>query len=150
MKTLCAIAVLLFLIIPAAAQSTQATEVWRLENVYWDSVKSNDLQTYRSLWNENFTGWPYVSPQPATKPHITEWITNYTSKGLHLDSYSIKQAATVDSNGIVITYYWVTSRWVDKDGKGEEGHSRITHTWVNVGGHWQILGGMSAVPPAKM
>ena len=150
MKTLYAIAVLLFLIVPAAAQSTQAKAVWQLETVYWDSVKSNDLQTYRSLWHENFTGWPYVSPQPATKAHITDWITNYTNRGLHLDSYGIKQAATVDSNGIVITYYWITSHWVDKDGKSDETQSRITHTWVNVGGHWQILGGMSAVPPAKM
>ena len=149
MKTLYAVAVLLCLLVPAAAQSTQATEVWRLEHRYWDSVKSNDLQTYRSLWNENFTGWPYSRPQPATKAHITDWITDYTSKGRHLDSFTLKQAATVDSNGIVITYYWITQNWVDKDGKSEVTESRITHTWVKAGDTWQILGGMSAVPPAN-
>src|SRR5438034_2643635 len=66
------------------------TQVWQLEKAYWEYVKTNDLEKYRALWHENFLGWPFVSAAPVRKDHITDWITSNTSKGVKLQSYSIR------------------------------------------------------------
>jgi hypothetical protein len=57
-------------------------QVWNLEKAYWEYVKANDLEKYRALWRENLVGWPFVSPSPVRKDHITDWITANTSKGV--------------------------------------------------------------------
>jgi len=57
-------------------------QVWQLEKAYWEYVKGNDLEKYRALWHENFVGWPFVSPAPVRKDHITDWMTANTSKGI--------------------------------------------------------------------
>jgi hypothetical protein len=62
------------------------TQIWNLEKLYWEYVKVNDLQKYRALWHDDFVGWPFVSAAPVQKDHITDWITNNTSKGLKLQS----------------------------------------------------------------
>jgi len=33
-------------------------EVWSMEETYWEFVKNRDLEGYRSLWHEDFVGWP--------------------------------------------------------------------------------------------
>jgi hypothetical protein len=45
---------------------------------------------------------------------------------------------------VVVTHYWITDRWVDKNGVGTAQPSRITHTWIRTSGGWQIISGMSA------
>lgn len=139
-------AVLLMLCASAAFAQKSADEdaVWKLEHAYWENVKALDLVSYRALWHPNFVGWPSVSAEPQRKDHITDWIALYTDKGLHLGSYSLKPAASQATGDIVVTHYWLTSVWMDKDGHGEPHTGRITHTWVRVGTGWQIIGGMSA------
>ena len=127
-----------------AQQSPDEVAVWKLEHSYWEDVKALDLVRYRALWHVDFVGWPYVSPKPLRKDHITDWIDRYTTKGLRLKSYSLQFAATAASSNIVVTYYCVTSVWEDKTGPREPETSRITHTWIRVPTGWQILGGMSA------
>jgi len=39
--------------------------------------------------------------------------------------------------------YWITLKWVDKDGNGPSQTIRITHAWRKSGDEWQIIGGMS-------
>ena len=133
---------------PAAAQqSANEQAVWKLETAYWNAVKSVDLVGYRALWHEDFVGWPYSSAQPVRKDHITDWITEPTGKGLHLQWYSIEPAASQATDNVVITHYWVTGFWTDKAGHGDEPEtSRITHTWLKTAGGWQIVGGMSVSP----
>ncbi len=141
------VAVLLLLsVCPAfARQSLDETAVWKLEHSYWDYVKAADLERYRSLWHPDFVGWPSSSATPAGKNHITDWITNSQKKGLHLDSYTLKPAASQATDNLVVTHYWITDRWVDKKGVGKAETSRITHTWIRIPGGWQIISGMSAV-----
>jgi ketosteroid isomerase-like protein len=139
-----------FLLIVAAAASAQdspsdETEIWKLEKAYWEYVKANDLEKYRALWNENFVGWPLVSSAPLQKDHITDWITNNTSKGVKLKSYSIEQLAIRVTGDISINHYRIKTNWAT--GEGAEARTdafRITHTWIRTHGTWQILGGMSA------
>jgi hypothetical protein len=131
-----------------AQQSSDELAVWKLEHSYWEDVKALDLVSYRSLWHPDFVGWPYVSPAPLRKDHITDWIDSYSAKGLRLNSYSLRPAASHATGGIVVTYYWLTATWGDKNKSDEPVTTRITHTWLRTPSGWQILGGMSATEPA--
>jgi hypothetical protein len=133
--------------VSSAQESPDETAVWKLEQSYWNSVKTLDLVSYRALWHADFLGWPYSSPAPQHKDHITDWIDQYTAKGLRLRSYSLRPAASHATRDIVVTYYWLTATWEDKNGHGDPETSRITHTWLRTPTGWQILGGMSAAQP---
>jgi ketosteroid isomerase-like protein len=130
----------------AANPSKDDAQIWSSEKAYWEYVKANDLEKYRSLWHEDFVGWPSVSSNPLGKSHITDWITNQTSKGLKLQSYSIEPLAVRVTGDVAIDHYRIKLRWARAgtgEGAGPEA-TRITHTWIRVNGRWQILGGMSA------
>ena len=144
-----AVVCLLWASLCPAQQSAGEEAVWKLERSYWEDVKALDFTSYRDLWHPNFVGWPYVSPEPVRKDHITDWITANTSKGLHLASYSIKRGDSQTTDNLIVVHYWVTSVWADKDGRGEANTLRITHTWIKIGSTWQIISGMSA-PEAEV
>lgn len=128
-----------------AQQSAQEQAVWKLEHSYWQDVQAVDLVRYRALWHPNFIGWPFMSAQPQKKDHITDWLTGYTSKGLHLKSYTIEPTGSQATGNIVVTYYRLAADWAAKDGHDVQETSRITHTWIRTGQGWQIIGGMSCV-----
>jgi ketosteroid isomerase-like protein len=120
-------------------------EIWNLEKAYWEYVKTNDLEKYRALWHENFLAWPFVSPAPVRKDHITDWITAKTSKGVKLQSYSIEQLAIQVTGDIAINHYRIKANWATSEGvEVRKDTLRITHTWIRTHGTWHILGGMSA------
>lgn len=137
----------LFLALIATAENSAKDEaqVWGLEKTYWEYVKANDLERYRTLWHENFLGWPFVSPAPLRKGHITDWITSNTSKGIKLRSYSIEQLAVQVTGDIATNYYRINFTWAN-DGGSEvrTDRMRIAHTWIRTHGTWQIIGGMSS------
>ncbi len=121
------------------------TQVWQLEKAYWEYVKANDLEKYRALWHENFVGWPFVSPAPVRKDHITDWITSNTSKGISLQGYSIEQLAIEVTGDLAMDYYRIKATWADNTGaEVKTDRIRITHTWIRTHGTWQIIGGMSS------
>jgi Domain of unknown function (DUF4440) len=130
-----------------AQKSANEEAVWKLEHSYWEDVKTLDLASYRALWHPNFVGWPSISPQPVRKDHITDWITANTTKGLHLESYSLKPGDSQATENLVVVHYWLTSTWANKDHSGEPHTLRITHTWIRAGEGWQIIGGMSSPEP---
>jgi Domain of unknown function (DUF4440) len=121
-------------------------QIWNLEKAYWEYAKANDLEKYRALWHDNFVGWPFVSAAPVRKDHITDWITNNTSKGLKLQSYSFEQLAVRVTGDVAINHYRIKADWA-KSNTGEVVRTdalRGTHTWIRTGGSFQIIGGMSA------
>jgi ketosteroid isomerase-like protein len=139
----------LFLALTATAFGQSSTkdeaQIWQLEKAYWDYVKANDLEKYRALWHENFVGWPFVSPAPVRKDHITDWITANTSKGIALRSYSIEQLAIQITGDTALNYYRINARWTnDEGGEVRTDRLRITHAWTRTHGVWQIIGGMSS------
>jgi hypothetical protein len=108
-------------------------------------VKADDLEKYRALWHENFVGWPFVSPAPVRKDHITDWITSNTSKGIKLQSYSIEQLANQVTRDIAMDYYRIKATWANSAGaEVKTDRIRITHTWIRTHGTWEIIGGMSS------
>ncbi len=136
---------------PAAAPSTTAptaSVIWGHELAYWRYVQANDLTGYRSLWNENFLGWPSVSAAPVRKDHITDWITSQTGKGLTFKTIGFKRADIQVTGNLAASFYWITDEWVDKNGHGTPSTTRIMHTWLKVGTDWQIIDGMSSAQPA--
>jgi len=144
-----------FVVVLAAAGFAQSAandemQVWNLEKAYWEYVKANDLEKYRTLWHEDFLGWPYVSASPVRKDHITDWITANTSKGVKLESYSIEQLAVQVTGDVAINYYRIKANWATSEGvEVRKDALRITHTWIHNHGTWQIVGGMSAPVNAK-
>ena len=132
---------------PSLSRDEEA--LWNLERAYWRYVENNDLASYSALWHQNFLGWPSVSAAPVRKDHITDWITSQTSKGLKFKTDEFKPAAIQVTNDIAFAGYWITFRWLDKDGKGAPYTLRITHAWVRSGKDWQIIGGMSMPEPEK-
>jgi ketosteroid isomerase-like protein len=145
MKAVCLVVALMLGVGSAFAENQSADEraVWQLEQAYWKYVQAGDLESYRNLWHPNFLGWPNSSARPKRKDHITDWITESTKKGLRLKSYQLEPAASKATGNVVVTHYWITDRWVDKEGHGDSETLRITHTWIRISGGWQIIGGMS-------
>jgi ketosteroid isomerase-like protein len=142
-----AIPFLLVLATAAFAQDSakEEAQVWNLEEAYWNYVKANDLEKYRALWHEDFLGWPLVSSAPVRKDYITDWITNNTSKGVKLQSYSIEQLAIHVTGDVAIDHYRIRAKWANNEGTEVRTDAfRITHTWIRAHDTWQIVGGMSA------
>lgn len=144
MKRLWILVLLVLLSSSLLAQTPEETAVWKLEHQYWEYVKAADLDGYRTLWHENFVGWPQMSPAPAHKDHIADWIKAHSDKGERLQSYVLKEAASQFTDNVVVTHYWLTDVWSAKSETGTPVTSRITHTWIRVKDGWQIIGGMSA------
>lgn len=134
----------------AAQRSAEEERVWALEQKYWQCVQANDLEHYRALWNEKFLGWPLNSPAPMRKTHITDWITNRTSKGDSVKSFKLERLEVQVSDNLATTTYRARSTWVDKKGVESTWAMRILHTWQrNADGTWQIVSGMSAPVDAE-
>src|ERR1019366_2024539 len=72
--------------------------VWAREQAYCRAVETNNMQDYRALWREDFLGWPFTNFEPARKGHITDWITQHTSKDDSLKSYKLERL-TVQVSG---------------------------------------------------
>ena len=144
------IAVLLTATLFAVPPSSDTDKLWSMEKAYWEYVQANDLQKYRSLWHNDFLGWPSVSPEPLRKDHITDWITEHTSKGETLKSYDLERLTTQTTGDVATTTYRVRIMWADKGGAEQPSTVRIIHTWVRKpGGNWQIISGMSAPTNAQ-
>jgi len=140
------IIILLVLLCPFcfSQQSADEQAVWRLEHAYWEDVKALDLASYRDLWHPNFVGWPSVSAEPVRKDHITDWIT--TNANRHLESYTLKPAASQATGDLVVVHYWITTSWSENSDRTSQ-TLRITHTWIRTGKSWQIISGMSSPEP---
>ena len=124
--------------------------LWDLERAYWQYVEKNDLAAYSNLWHQDFLGWPSVSSAPVRKDHITDWITSQTNKGLAFKTGEFKPAAIQMLGDVAFVCYWITFKWVDKDGKEAPHTLRITHAWLRSGKDWSIFGGMSMPESGKV
>ena len=131
-------------------ESKDEQTLWNLERAYWRYVQDNDLSAYSGLWHKDFLGWPSVSAAPVHKDHITEWITAQTSKGFVFKTSELKPAAIQVTGEVAMACYWITFRWLDKDGNGAEHTLRITHAWLKTGDDWRIIGGMSMPEPENL
>lgn len=118
-------------------------EVWQMEEVYWNDVKTSDADHYASLWHASFVGWPRDRERPVGKKELTEGAAKKMSEGRVLSYEFLSKTVTVVGN-VGVTQYAVKATRAGKNGQNEVYTSRVTHTWLRRGNTWQILGGMSA------
>jgi len=130
-----------------AQNSPTADAVWALEQQYWLLVQTNDLTAYRGLWDRDFLGWPYISPEPVRKPHITDWITAHTDKGETLKSFDLERVTVQLNSDLATVAYRARVTWIDRQGVPTTTATRILHTWRRIPRttEWQIISGMSAL-----
>lgn len=148
MHRIAAVAVVVLLTVACFAQD--ADQVWSQEQAYWNYVQSNNLDAYRALWHADFVGWPYVSPEPLRKAHITDWMTVHTSKGESFKLDNLERLLVEVNGNYATATYRVRGTWVDKSGKSDAASIRVIHTWLRGSdGKWLIISGMSAPTNAE-
>ena len=139
------IVLLFYTELSAQSAETLKDEVWQRELQYWQYVKNNDTAAYRTLWHDNFVGYPETE-RLTGKDKIANWITDaYNTKGRHYEFLLDKKKVNAFDD-VVITFYDETDIW--KNDKNEvvlEEVYKITHTWKKFGDTWLIIGGMSAL-----
>lgn len=118
-------------------------EVWQMEENYWKYVKSNDLKSYLTLWDDNFIGYP-TNNLITGKDHITDWITEmYKDKNTKFNFELTRKTENVFGD-IVIVLYDVTQTSTNAKNEVEKMTFKITHTWQKTDAGWLIIGGMGA------
>lgn len=146
--------VLLFFPLLTTADELSADEqaVWALEEAYWQYVQSNDIQGYRSLWDDRFVGWPGFSRTPVDKASIHKWIAQYHDDDAEYFDYELTPESIRAYGDVVAAHYLVryAMRTVETSEMiGQPAESRITHTWQRRGDTWQIVTGMSGTLIAR-
>jgi len=134
---------MLFTSIAASAQSKEqmSTEVRQREVYYWQLVEQNDTTAYKTLWHEEFIGYP--GNDTSNKSHIANWIGDlFKDKDIKYTVDVHKKAVNVVDN-IVMTFYDEDDIFTNiKTGIVKKETYKITHTWKKFGGTWLIIGGM--------
>jgi len=126
----------------------EEAKVWKLEQSYWEYAKALDVPGYKSLWREDFVGWPSTASAPMGKDRIGNWVQENRDAQEKLQCYNLEHAGFTQMGDVAIAFYYLTEHWLDKSGKSVTGQPRtikVTHTWLRTGDSWQILGGMAAV-----
>jgi hypothetical protein len=121
--------------------------LWNLERAYWRYVETNDLVACSDLWHKDFLG-PRLVPRLSAKITLPTGLLRRQLRGSGSRLATSKPAGLQVTGDIAFACYWITFRWVDKDGNGAPHTMRITHAWVRGGKNWQIVGGMS-MPEAE-
>src|SRR5947207_12179322 len=103
------------------AISSQASKdeqtIWELERAYWRYVQENNLSAYADLWHKDFLGWP-SAPHPFTKTTLQTGLPRKPLRGWHSRLVEFKPAAIQVTEDVAVACYWITFKWLDKDGNG--------------------------------
>ncbi len=121
-------------------------EAWHMEELYWEYVQNIDTVPYKTLWHDDFIGYPSFGDGVSDVSKIASWIPD-----LHKDpnlkfSYILHKKASNAIDDVVMVFYDTDEIWTDKDNKVVRKETyKFTHTWKKVDGNWVILGGMAAL-----
>jgi len=119
-------------------------EIWALEERYMNAFKDGDVAGLNAFLHADFLGWPSYSGDPVARaPALASVATLHES--LVIRTVEVRPRAIHLSGKMALVHYLVVLEIEERDGGTTATSSRITHTWVEEGGQWRILGGMSAV-----
>ena len=119
-------------------------EIWQLEENYWKYEKEKDLQSYLTLWDEKFIGYP-GNNIIGTKATITDWITDMYKNKTGVFNYKLTRKVENVFDDIVVVLYDVSHSFTNKKNEVvKNGVLKITHTWRKTDKGWLIIGGMGA------
>ncbi len=131
--------------IPTLSNSEMEDEAWKMEELYWEYVQKSDTVSYKTLWHNNFIGYPSFGDGVSDKSKIAIWIPE-----LHQDpdlkySYTLHKKASNAIDDVVMVFYDTDYFWTNKEDQVDRKETyKFTHTWKKVDGKWVILGGMAA------
>jgi ketosteroid isomerase-like protein len=130
--------------VPAGqGQSQDEQTIWNLEEQYFAYYARGDTEALEELWHEDFTGWPYESPEPVRRSAASQSVRDFLARA-QIVSLTLRPMAIAVRGEVAITHYFLDLRLEDLDGGIVESSVRITHTWLREDGMWRVFGGMSA------
>jgi len=119
-------------------------EVWQMEERYWEYVQNMDTVTYKTLWHDDFIGYPSFGDGVSDKSKIARWIPELHQDTTLTFSYKLYKKAVNAIEDVVMVFYDTDEMWTDKAGKEVRKETyKFTHTWKKQTDHWVILGGMA-------
>jgi hypothetical protein len=131
---------------PTPNKSEMEDEAWHMEELYWEYVQNIDTVSYKTLWHEDFIGYPGFGDGVADKSKIDSWIPDLHKDSELKYSYILYKKASNAIEDVVIVFYDTDFLWTDKDNQVVRKETRkFTHTWKKLDGKWLILGGMAAM-----
>ncbi len=120
-------------------------EAWHMEELYWEYVQKMDTITYKTLWHDDFVGYPSFGDGVSNKSKIAIWIPELHKDTSLTFSYKLYKKAANAIGDVVIVFYDTDEIWTDKENKVVRQETfKFTHTWKKQDEHWVILGGMGA------
>ncbi|WP_245693117.1 nuclear transport factor 2 family protein [Algoriphagus alkaliphilus] len=120
-------------------------EAWQMEELYWEYVQKSDTVNYKTLWHDDFIGYPSFGNGVSDVSKIASWIPD-----LHKDPnlkflYILHKKASNAIEDVVMVFYDADEIWTNKQNQVVRKETyKFTHTWKKVDGKWVILGGMAA------
>lgn len=132
--------------VPSLSKTELEDEAWHMEELYWEYVQNIDTVPYKTLWHDDFIGYPGFGDGVSDASKIASWIPD-----LHKDpdlkySYTLHKKASNAIEDVVMVFYDTDYFWTDKANKVVRKETyKFTHTWKKVDGKWLILGGMAAL-----
>ena len=127
-----------------AQQWTSAQkEIWELEDTYFGHLKDNNIEGMATYWHEDFVGWPSHSSEPLDRIAGRASMEELSKKRKFI-SYELQPQAIVIHSKIAIVHYLADVTLENQEGEKKTASVRITHTWLDEGEGWKIIGGMSA------
>ena len=130
---------------PKIDKATLEDEAWHMEELYWQYVQNNDTITYKTLWHDNFIGYPSFGDDVAKTNKIASWIPKLHADPNQKFSYQLHKKASNAIDDVVMVFYDCDEIFTDKENKPISKETfKFTHTWKKYGDHWLILGGMAA------
>jgi len=119
-------------------------EAWQMEEKYWQYVQNNDTITYKTLWHDDFIGYPSFGDGTANKSKIAIWIPKLHADPNQKFSYQLYRKATNAIDDVVIVFYDADEVWTNQEtNEVTKKTLKFTHTWKKYGNQWVIIGGMA-------
>ncbi len=117
-------------------------EVWALEEAYFSHLYAARYEEMRALVHDRFLGWPDSAPHPIDNEGSTRFMRALVPAPTPC-TFVIEREGIRVQGGVALTHYLIHVNGSDIAGATKTQTSRITHTWVNEGAGWKLLGGMS-------
>lgn len=117
-------------------------EIWELEEAYFTNLYKANYEAVIDIVHDQFLGWPDSVPHPINKEQSASFMKQLIPKPTPC-VLRIERAGIRLLGNTAITHYTLHVNCSDTSGVEKTQSSRITHAWLEEGGRWKLLGGMS-------
>ena len=118
-------------------------EIWTLEESYFAHLYKAEYEQVMALVHDRFLAWPDSMPQPIDKEGTSRFMRRLVPEPTSC-KVTIEREGIQVLGGVAVTQFIIHVSNCDTGAEKTVRSSRITHTWVNEGESWRLLGGMSS------